>query len=105
MLRSRCSSPYQNQSAAETRYALHEITETPAASWRSQIVSTWGIVMSIVATDMKPSTRRNALGGGDRSILGCRLCGSIATSVREDSSAQPCRWYAVSATKEVRREI
>src|SRR6266480_6367300 len=59
MFLSRFCMPYQNHRTAESRYALHEATETPAAWWPSQIVRTCGMVISRVNTDMPPRSRRS----------------------------------------------
>src|SRR2546429_294170 len=55
IFRSRCLMPCQNQSTAESRYALQDAIETPAASCLPQIDAIWGSVISMVKTDMLPS--------------------------------------------------
>jgi hypothetical protein len=53
--------PCQNHSKAETRYALHDTTETPAAWCVIQIVQICGIVMTMVKTDMPARARRSTV--------------------------------------------
>ncbi len=41
--------------------ALHDQTETPAATWPTQTVRTCGTVMSMVKIDMPPNRRRSVV--------------------------------------------
>jgi hypothetical protein len=80
MFRSRLRRPCQNQSSAETRYALQDKTDTPVAWWPTQIVQIWGTVITIVNTDIAPSERRNTASETADKLAGC---GPICPSARK----------------------
>src|SRR5688572_11447570 len=85
MLRSRLCKPYQNQSIAESRYALQETTDTPAASPPTQMVSTCGTVISMVKIDMLPSRRPNSASPREPSLMLAAGSGATKSSGIERS--------------------
>src|ERR1044071_7499051 len=82
MFRSRLRRPCQNQSSADTRYALHDKTETPLAWWPTQIVQICGTVITMVNTDMAPSARRSSASETAGCPPGPAGCGPIGSSFR-----------------------
>src|SRR5688572_29926861 len=81
--------PNQNQRSADRRYALHDHTETPAASWPIQMVRTCGTVIGSVKTDMPPTSRRSMLSERLRAIAVGVESGAIVISWLERPAYGP----------------
>src|SRR6187455_3059229 len=94
MFLSRFWSPYQNQRRADRRYALQDMTETPAAWWPTHMVRTCGTVISMVKIDMNPRTRLKCDSEPEESLVRGLGSGAKLISYMEASSSMPAHLRA-----------